>query len=179
MAELPRRLPDQRRLAPLRAIWSGRRLLVDEVLRLHDAMLRPLALAAMDRAMALSRRHRAWGRVHRLRVRHYFGAAPLVGRRYRFGSHAAPGGNDTLNKTGHGPVRGVHEVSYGASARFLSDMADPDVSRVVLLGGQDGWLGSDTFHDQVPLWRRGETLSLPLRAQTARAWPHHLVLDPA
>ena len=178
MAELPRRLPDRRRLAPLRAIWSGRRLLASEVLALPDAVLRPLALAAMDRAMALSRRHRSWGRVHRMRIRHYLGAAPLVGRRYRFGSYPAPGGNDTLNKTGHGPVRGVHDVSYGASARFLSDMAEPDASRVVLLGGQDGWLGSDTFHDQVPLWRRGETLCLPLRAETARAWPHHLVLDP-
>ena len=112
-------------------------------------------------------------------VADYFGAVPLVGRRYSFGGYTSPGGNDTLNKTGHGPVRGRHPVSYGASARFLADMAEPDANRVVLLGGQDGWLGSDTFLDQVPLWRRGAYVPLPLRVETARCWAHHTVIRPA
>ena len=178
MADLARRLPGQAKLRPLTAIWTGRRLLAHEVLSLDDAVLRPLAIAAMDAATALLRRRGSWGKLHRMRIRHYFGTAPLVGRRYRFGSYGAAGGNDTLNKTGHGPVRGRHGVSYGASARFLADMADPDANRVVLLGGQDGWLGSDSFADQVPLWRRGGTMALPLRVQTARGWPHVSVLDP-
>ena len=49
---------------------------------------------------------------------------------------------------------------------------------MVLLGGQDGWLGSDTILDQAALWREGRYLDLPLRPETARAWPHHTVLMP-
>jgi len=179
MADLAGRLPEQAKLRPLTAIWTGRRLLAQEVLALDDATLRPLAIAAMDAATALLRRQGSWGKLHRMRIRHYFGMAPLVGWRYRFGAYGAAGGNDTLNKTGHGPVRGRHGVSYGASARFLADMADPDANRVVLLGGQDGWLGSDSFADQVPLWRRGDTVALPLRVETARGWPHVSVVRPA
>ena len=179
MGSLASRLPRQAGLRPLTAVWTGRRLLAEEVLALDDAVLRPLAMAAMDRALALLRRRGAWGKLHRMRVRHYFGSAPLVGRRYRFDAFGAAGGNDTLNKTGHGPVRGRHGVTYGASARFLADMADPDTNRVVLLGGQDGWLGSENFADQVPLWRRAATLPLPLRVETARSWPHVTVVRPA
>ena len=179
MADLAGRLPNQERLRPLTAIWTGRRLLAQEALALDDAALRPLATAAMDRARSLARKHGAWGRVHRMRVRHYFGAAPLAGRRYSFGEYPAPGGNDTLNKTGHGPVHGPHQVSYGASARFLADMADPDANRVALLGGQDGWLGSDTFADQAALWRRGDYVALPLRVETARSRPYRTVIRPA
>lgn len=178
MTELSARLPDQAQLRPLTTIWTGRRLLAGEVLALDDATLRPLALGAMDAAMALLRQHGAWGRLHQMRIRHYFGAAPMVGRRFRFGEYPAPGGNDTLHKTGHGPVRGPHPVSYGASARFLADLADPDANRVVLLGGQDGWLGSANFTDQIPLWRDGKYLVLPLRVEAARLWPHLTVIRP-
>jgi penicillin amidase len=179
MAGLSRRLPDQARLAPLTTIWTGRRLLAEEALALPDPALHPIAVAAMDEALAILRRHGSWGALHRMRIRHYFAAAPVVGRKYSFGEYASPGGNDTLNKTGNGPVTGVHPVTYGASARFLADLADPDANRVVLLGGQDGWLGSDTFADQVGPWQRGEYLPLPLRVETAREWPHHVVIGPA
>ncbi len=178
LAELVRRLPDQARLLPLSAVWIGRGLIVDDALAMDDEALRPILRDSMDRAARMLRRHRTWGAMHRMRLRHYLGAVPVLGWRYRYGEYASPGGNDTLNKTGHGPVHGRHAVSYGASARFVTDMADPDASRAVLLGGQDGWVGSDTFADQVALWRRGEYLDLPLRPETARQWPHHTVLQP-
>ncbi len=179
MAGLAHRLPGQASLRPLAAVWTGRRLLAQQVLALDDAVLGPLATAAMDKAARVLRRQGRWGALHRMRLRHYLAVVPLLGRRYRFGAYGSPGGNDTLNKTGHGPVRGRHGVTYGASARFLADMADPDANRVVLLGGQDGWLGSDSFVDQVPLWRGGLTIALPLRVETARQWPHVTVVRPA
>ena len=49
---------------------------------------------------------------------------------------------------------------------------------MVLLGGQDGWLGSTTFIDQAGLWQAGQYVALPLRAETARAWPHHTRFTP-
>ncbi len=178
-AALQDTLPDQAGLRAVAAIWQGRAMLTSRILALDDATLQPLLRAAMDRAMALLRRHRNWGGVHRMRLRHYLASVPGLRRRFAFGEYPSPGGAVTLNKTGHGPVHGRHAVSYGASARFLADMADPDANRVVLLGGQDGWLGSDTFLDQVPLWRAGDYVDLPLRAETARAWPHVTVLRPA
>ena len=179
MAELARRLPGQERIKPVAAIWMGRALLAETILALPDAQLQPMLKAALSRAGLMLRRRQSWGRLHRMRLAHHLAAVPVLGRRYSFGSYGSPGGNDTLNKTGHAPVRGRHNVTFGASARFLADMADPDANCVGLLGGQDGWLGSSTFLDQVPAWRAGTYLALPLRAETARRWPHHTVLAPA
>lgn len=180
MAELARHLPDQQRQKSLSAVWTGRALMADEILSLDDEILQPMLTAALDVAMRLLRRYRRWGGLHRMRLRHYFGAVPVLGRRYDFGAYPSPGGNDTLDKTGHGPVLGPHPVTYGASARFLADMADPDANHGVLLGGQDGFVGSTTFLDQVPLWRAGKYVDLPLRPKTIRErWPHVLDLRPA
>jgi penicillin G amidase len=58
-------------------------------------------------------------------------------------------------------------------ARHISDLSDLDRNYFVLLGGQDGWLGSTTFLDQVALWQQGKYITLPLRPETARAtYPH-------
>lgn len=176
MAELAHRLAG--RLAPVAAVFTSRELTAQDVLATPDAELRPALRHALRAAARAQRRHRDWGGMHRLRLRHHLGMIPLLGARFRYGDAASPGSNDTLDKTGHGPVRGRHPVSYGASARFVCDMADDDGNRAVLLGGQDGWLGSSTFLDQVPLWRAGRYVNLPLRAETARNWPHHTVFTP-
>jgi penicillin amidase len=163
--------PRQRAMA---AIWTGRALFAEDIPSLPEVVLDP-ALAATARAL---RRWRVWGAVHRMRLRGLLGAVPLLGRRFTYGAWPSPGGNDTLNKAGNAPVRGRHAVSFGASARFLADMAEPDANRVVLLGGQDGWLGSACFSDQATLWREGAYVDLPLRLETARQWPHRSVLAP-
>ena len=178
LAALQQALPDQARVRPVAAIWQGRAMLAAAFLALDDRTLRPMLARALDAALAVLRRHGDWGRVHRMRLRHYLAAIPGLRGRFSFGEYGSPGGNDTLDKTGNGPVTGPHAVTFGASARFLTDMADPDSSRVVLLGGQDGWPGSDTFVDQVPLWRRGEYVRLPLDVAAAREWPHETVLRP-
>jgi penicillin amidase len=103
---------------------------------------------------------------------------PLLGRRFTYAEWEAEGGNDTLHKTGHETTKTQHDVTFGASARFLTDLSDPDSNQVALLGGQDGWLGSSTFLDMAALWRHGGYVSLPMRPETARAWPHRTVLSP-
>jgi penicillin amidase len=58
-------------------------------------------------------------------------------------------------------------------------MADPDANWFTLWGGQDGWLGSAAFMDQVPLWREGRSIRVPLRADTVAAeFPHVTRLVP-
>jgi penicillin amidase len=118
-----------------------------------------------------------WGDIHRLRLEHPLVA--LLGPLARFADLPTGGGNETLMKTAHGLASGRHGVRFGATARFLADMTDPDRNNVVLLGGQDGWLGSRNFLDQLPLWREGRAIPLPLRPETARARAlHTTVLRP-
>ncbi len=179
LASLAAGLEKRGRLKGAGAVWTARALLAAEIAAMPEASLRPLlAMAVRDAARAL-RRWRNWGGAHRMHLAHQLARVPLLGRRFLYQEWAAPGGKETLNKTAHPPVRGRHAVSYGASARFLADLADLDANQVVLLGGQDGWLGAENFLDQAPLWREGRTLALPLSPEIARAWPHHTVLEPA
>jgi penicillin amidase len=58
-------------------------------------------------------------------------------------------------------------------------MSDPDANHFVLLGGQDGWLGSTSFADQVPLWRRGDYVTIPLTPTAVRErFAHSVMLAP-
>ena len=114
---------------------------------------------------------RTWGDVHRLRLAHPIAMAPFVGRRYVFDEMPWPGSTTTVMKSAHGVTSGRHTTSFGANARVLFDMGGIDDNRVVLLGGQDGWIGSDRMLDQVGLFRDGGTVPLPLsrEGQDARA----------
>ncbi|WP_343893939.1 penicillin acylase family protein [Craurococcus roseus] len=135
--------------------------------------------AAAAEAAPLAARYRTWGEVHRLRAAHWLVNAPVVGRRFVFGTYPVGGSRETPMKTGHGLVSGPHEVSFGSMARFVSDLADPDANWFTLFGGQDGWLGSAAFADQVPLWREGRGIRVPLRPATVAAeFPRATVLSP-
>ncbi|MCO6415526.1 penicillin acylase family protein [Siccirubricoccus sp. KC 17139] len=141
----------------------------------RDAVLR----AAVAGAAPLAARHANWGEVHRLRAAHWLVNLPLLGRAFVLGSDPVGGSRETPMKTGHGLVAGPHEVSFGAMARQVSDLGDSDANWFVLFGGQDGFLGSAAFADQIPLWREGRSIRLPLRPETvAREFPHVTVLRP-
>ena len=110
-----------------------------------------------------------WGEMHRLRLAHPLSNLPLIGGRYRFADYPAAGSSDTLMKTAHATTSERHATRYGANARHISDLSDPDLNFFVLLGGQDGWINSSTFLDQVPLWRAGDYVQLPLSPEKFRA----------
>ena len=104
---------------------------------------------------------------------------PVLGRAFVLGSYPVGGSRETPMKSGHGLVTGPHEVSFGSMARQISDMADPDSNWFTLFGGQDGWLGSAAFADQVPLWRERRGIRMPLRPETVAAeFPRVTVLRP-
>lgn len=179
-ADLAARLWPENRIAPIRAIWTTRQILGREIAALPKPELATALEGALAAAARLLRRHSTWGALHRLRLRHLFAQVPLLGRRYMFGEFPSPGGNDTLHKTGFRMSHDRHDVSYGACARHISNLADPDDNRFVLLGGQDGWFRSANFLDQAKLWRSGAYTTVPLRVETARArFPHKTVLRPA
>ena len=131
----------------------------------REAALREAAAAASRSAAPFG----TWGDAHRLRAAHWLVNLPVLGRRFVLGDFPVGGSRETPMKTGHAPVVGRHEVSFGSMARHVSDMADPDRNWFALWGGQDGWLGSDAFADQVPLWREGRYIRLPLRPETVAA----------
>ena len=72
-----------------------------------------------------------------------------------------------------------HTASYGSNARHISDMSDLDANYLVLLGGQDGWINSTTFLDQVALWRTGDYVRVPMRMRTIQNdFPYLMELTP-
>jgi penicillin amidase len=52
-------------------------------------------------------------------------------------------------------------------------MADIDANQLTLLGGQDGWWGSDTMLDQLDPWRRHEAVQVPLSPEAVARGFHH------
>jgi penicillin amidase len=112
---------------------------------------------------------KVWGDVHRLAYRHFFGQAPVVGSWYTFGDVPVDGSLTTVFKTA-API-GVekHTTRFGANARQIIDLSDPDAHWIALMGGQDGWMGSENFLDMVPMWRSGELVRVPMTLEAVRA----------
>lgn len=162
-------------LAPVSAVWTSRALIASRLLDAPDALLKHALSRGTKRAARAISRSRNWGGAHVLRLAHPFALLPIIGRKFGVQVFGVPGSNDTLYKTGHDPVglarkNGRHRVTYGASARHLADFADPDDNFVAILGGQDGWVGSVNATDQIPIWREGRYLRLPLTLVSAQTY---------
>jgi penicillin amidase len=141
-------------------------LLQEDIRAEADAVVKPLLKASLAAVIEPLRRYPTWGDIHRLELGHPLRFLPLVGDRFRFADYPIGGTTDALMKTAHGRVEGRHAARYGANARHISDLSDIDANYFVLLGGQDGWLNSNNFLDQVPLWLKGEYVQMPLRRET-------------
>ncbi|MEQ8247096.1 MAG: penicillin acylase family protein [Alphaproteobacteria bacterium] len=144
-----------------------------------EARLSVVLSGALEKAGAAIESGQTWGDVHRLQIAHPLGALPILGKRYVFDNLPVAGSSQTVMKTAHDMTDKKHNTQFGSNARHISDMSDPDENYFVLLGGQDGWMGSSTFMDQISLWRDGEFIRVPLRLETVRAtFPHTLALRP-
>jgi penicillin amidase len=120
-----------------------------------------------------------WGDMHRLRLSHPLANLPLIGGRYRFTDIAVGGSTVTIMKTAHSTTAQRHAVRYGSNARHVSDMSDMDENYFVLLGGQDGWINSTSFTDQLALWQEGRYLRIPLRRDSLpEAFRHQTTTEP-
>ncbi len=116
---------------------------------------------------------RVWGHMHRLELKHLLGHLPWLGRLFTLPGFAASGSRETVMKNSHGLVGERKATAYGSQARHISDMSGPDYNYFLILGGQDGLLGSQQFADQIGLWRRSEYIRMPLTpALIEREFPH-------
>lgn len=120
----------------------------------------------MEQADHLAQHWQMWGNLHKVRLRHVLGYSRILGKLFSSRSFPAAGSRETLMKNAHGLIRGFDETSYGSQSRHLSDMSDLDSNFFVLLGGQDGWVGSQMMQDQIPLWRSRQSIQMPLRDDT-------------
>lgn len=144
----------------------------------------PKLLEALERvaakAYAAWRRRPTWGLLHRLRPAHPLRALPLIGRLFVLDDAAADGSSQTVHKTAHPVSGGPHAVTYGAVARHISDLSDPDGNWFALLGGQDGWLLSENSLDLWGKWKRREYVRIPLTPEgVTAAFPYAVDLAPA
>jgi penicillin amidase len=176
--DIARRYYARETLGAYSATWSLRDLIRTDLEAAPTPQVGALVRAALERCA----RHGgipAWGERHRLRLEHPLGSLPGA-KCYRFFDLPASGSSDTVMKTSNGLAKGRHSVRFGSNARQICDLSDPDENHFVLLGGQDGWLGSTTFADQVSLWRDGHYIRLPLQEAAVRsAFPHVCRLLPA
>lgn len=153
-----------------RAEWSSLvAFLADDLAALPAERRRELLRRALDDAAADARRFAGWGDMHHMRVRHTLAALPIVGWAFVEDEYPVAGSRETPMKMAHGLVHDRHTATYGSQARFIADLSDPDASLAVLFGGQDGWLGSANYADQVAAWRDGNYIRLPMRPDAVAA----------
>lgn len=112
---------------------------------------------------------RSWGEMNRQLMQHPFGNIPWLGKRFQYEEYPEAGSVDTLNKNAHPLSDGSHRITYGASARHISDMSDMDANFFVLKGGQDGWLSNEQLFDQVELWKMKDYIRIPLRLEAVQS----------
>jgi penicillin amidase len=144
-------------------------LLVEDIRAAEPERLTALVRQAIETAAPKLQEYPTWGAMHRLALRHPLAFAPVIGSRFRFADYPTGGSTNSLMKTAHAPADARHDTRYGANARHISDLADIDRNYFVLLGGQDGWLNSAAFLDQVPLWRDGRYIEVPLDPERIEA----------
>lgn len=98
-----------------------------------------------------------YGSLHALDLRHPLAAIPVLGRLLSRGPMPVAGSSTTVAAfTGFwtGPSQ---TVSFGPSMRLISDLADPDRSRVMVLGGQAGQPFDPHYDDQIQSFLAGES----------------------
>ena len=157
----------------------GRTMLIEDMTLLTPPQLRAVLGPALDRAGDMARAGTVWGDLHRLRVAHVLGNIPLIGSRYEIDRIPVPGSRETVFNTDHPLTDAPHDSFFGSQSRHVSDLADPDGNYFVLLGGQDGWINSANFADQVELWRFGRFVQVPLtREAVVAAFDRVMVLRP-
>ena len=155
-------------------------LLAERLRRTDAAMLRNVFVAALPKAEKLAGHYTYWGDAHKLEVRHVLSALPWVGEAFHYASLPAPGSRETVYKRAHGLLAASpHAATFGAQSRHISDMGDLDANYFVLMGGQDGWINSANFKDQIPLWGQGEMVQIPMHSNTrAKYFDYTLTIKP-
>ncbi len=130
---------------------------------------------ALEKAIADHQKFKSWGALHRMSAAHPLAMIPIIGSRYRMLEYPLSGSKTTLMKSSHALTNQRHNSSYGANARHISLMHDINANYFILFGGQDGWLRSENYLDQIDLWRQGRYLQIPLEVAKFQEQAVHMM----
>ena len=142
---------------------------------------------ALGRAVRYLRQHAgpapaywSWGHVRPLRLKHLvFGTVRGLSRCFNLGPYPCPGDANTISQAAVSILQPLSETHNMANLRAVFDLAEPGQSRFILCGGQSGNPCSPHYDDQLPLWQRGESITIPwTQAEVIRATRHTLRLLP-
>ncbi len=100
-----------------------------------------------------------YGRMHTLLLKHPLSDNPLLDKSLSIGPLETGGNNTTINCTAYN-IFAPFDVTVGASARFIADMASGYVYTIVP-GGSSGIVTDMNYGDQVQLWLNGGYIALP------------------
>ena len=103
-----------------------------------------------------------FGDYHRLRLTHPLSEVPLFGHRFIFSNLPWPGALQTPMKAKYAFSNRGRKVVFGAQSRYIFDFVGSDENYFMMLGGQDGWFGSDNFDDLTSLWVKDDWAKVPL-----------------
>lgn len=98
----------------------------------------------------------AWGKLHRLLMKHPLGANPLLGEMFNRGPVPLGGDNTTLWATGSVPYQPDGDSISGPAYRMIVDLGNFENSRAVLLPGNSGIPTSPHYDDQIDDWLQGK-----------------------
>lgn len=109
-----------------------------------------------------------WGQFHPITIEYVFGELPWIGKAFQIKTLPASGANDTLYKRAFVMKEHMAKVTYGASARHISDMSDINANYFVLFGAQNGYPFSPDSSNQIDLWEEGKYIQIPLEIEKVR-----------
>jgi penicillin G amidase len=102
----------------------------------------------------------AWGRLRPLRLTHLLGQQRWLAPIFNRGPLPGYGDGTTVNQAGFEFWQPLRHSSVTAHVRSLIEVGDWSAARFALLGGQSGNPLSPHYDDLVPLWQRGEGVSV-------------------
>jgi penicillin amidase len=101
-----------------------------------------------------------WGKIRPLTLEHPFGSQPLIGKVFNRGPFPWGGDSQTISQAQRSLKIPTHNPTGIANMRMVLDVGEWDKNTFVLAGGQSGNPFSRHYDDQLPLWQKGESLTL-------------------
>lgn len=121
----------------------------------------------IEKALGKKRGVWSWGKLHGYSYNHPGARGGMAARLLNRGPYPAPGSTGTINLAFYNPgkkggPKKRFEVTAVPSLRFLTDMADPDSSRIMGPMGQSGRPGTEHYANMITPWMNVAYVTLPL-----------------
>ena len=113
----------------------------------------------------------AWGKIRPLTLEHPFGGQRLIGKVFNRGPFPWGGDSQTISQAQRSLKIPTYNPTGIANLRMVLDVGNWENNRFVLAGGQSGNPFSRHYDDQLPLWQRGEGITL--------AWGEAAIMEAA